>query len=281
LTGHSGCHLSLLSADGRFFVRKSSAAPAYNQRLRGQCLKQAAFAKGRQNSPVRAPKVLGYGVRDGDFWFDMEFVAGKTVAEAAPVVLTSEMACFIKALFDYILSFGMAENPKANLIFREKINDLEKTITMSEPAERSLRVLKNFDWRHAYESPCHGDLTLENIIVAPDKKLYLIDFLDSFYNSWLMDLAKLLQDLELGWSFRGQPPDANRSIRLLIAKEALLGEIARLDNAPQILVTIYHLLLLNILRIYPYSKDRQTETFLHKSLAHALGIVCRMSRGED
>lgn len=116
------------------------------------------------------------------------------------------------------------------------------------------------------KSPCHGDLTLENIIVSSTKKLYLIDFLDSFYDSWMIDLAKLLQDLELGWSFRNYEENMTRNLRLLVAKETLFEEINKMDNSEVIIETLYHLLLLNVLRIYPYAKDKKTLSFLDKSL---------------
>ncbi|MDR2005666.1 MAG: phosphotransferase [Acidaminococcales bacterium] len=157
------------------------------------------------------------------------------MAEFMPVASISEITYFVKILFSHIYNCDAVENTKANTIFRKKISELAENIKMSEPIRKSLALLKSFDWRYASESPCHGDLTLENIIVAPDKKLYLIDFLDSFYNSYLMDLAKLFRDLELGWSFRKQPVSTNRSLRLLIAKEAIMRELAELENAPQII----------------------------------------------
>lgn len=50
---------------------------------------------------------------------------------------------------------------------------------------------------------CHGDLTLSNIIVNSDlKKITLIDFLETFNESPLQDVCKLIQDLRLYWSSR-------------------------------------------------------------------------------
>jgi hypothetical protein len=49
--------------------------------------------------------------------------------------------------------------------------------------------------------PCHGDLTLSNVLVSPTKnKVSLIDFLDSFVDTPLVDLAKIRQDTKHGWS---------------------------------------------------------------------------------
>ena len=50
---------------------------------------------------------------------------------------------------------------------------------------------------------CHGDLTLSNIIVNSNlKKIILIDFLETFNESPLQDVCKLIQDLRLYWSSR-------------------------------------------------------------------------------
>ena len=110
------------------------------------------------------------------------------------------------------------------------------------------------------------NLTLENIIITYNKQIYLIDFLDSFYNSWMLDIAKLLQDLELKWSFRNIELSVNQALRIEIAKEALIEEILKLRDGKNKLFTIYHLLLLNILRIYPYTKDEKTFDFLDNAI---------------
>ena len=111
--------------------------------------------------------------------------------------------------------------------------------------DKSLSYLRSFDFSFVPRSSCHGDLTLENIIVTTNNELYLIDFLDSFYDSWMIDIAKLLQDLELKWSYRFSEDDSNREIRLLIAKEALLNRIRVMDNGQEIIRNVYSILLLN------------------------------------
>jgi aminoglycoside phosphotransferase len=48
----------------------------------------------------------------------------------------------------------------------------------------------------------HGDLTLENIIFTADRGFFLIDCATIEYDSYIFDIAKLRQDLELGWFTR-------------------------------------------------------------------------------
>ncbi len=48
---------------------------------------------------------------------------------------------------------------------------------------------------------CHGDLTLSNILIDVNHmSLYLIDFLDSFIESPLLDIVKVRQDTKYYWT---------------------------------------------------------------------------------
>ena len=54
-----------------------------------------------------------------------------------------------------------------------------------------------------FRGSCHGDLTLSNIIINGDeKKIILLDFLNTFKETPLQDICKLVQDLRLYWSSR-------------------------------------------------------------------------------
>ena len=57
-------------------------------------------------------------------------------------------------------------------------------------------------------SLCHGDLTLENMVVGEDGTICVIDLLDPPFEHWWNDVAKLHQDLAGGWFLRHQPPVA-------------------------------------------------------------------------
>ena len=91
----------------------------------------------------------------------------------------------------------------------------------------------------------------------------------------MIDIAKLLQDLELGWSYRHEQISENLKIRLLIGKEALLENISLLEDGDEKIKQIYHILLLNVLRIVPYTKDKETEIFLQNSIQKILKIIAQ------
>jgi hypothetical protein len=80
---------------------------------------------------------------------------------------------------------------------------------------------------------CHGDLTLSNILVqrrpssARPLRVVLIDFLDSFVETPLADLAKLSQDLVYGWTTRMAPNAASLdATRLFLAFSFIRAQLA-------------------------------------------------------
>lgn len=186
LGGHSGCQIFLMEDDdGQVFVRKISKDVDYNERLEVQSKKQASFS----GDPIRAPRVLDHGYTDdGLFFFDMEYVQGVTLAE---YIKTMEIGK-VKGIVESLVSSIVPNKPITVLesavpveeIFRKKLLDLRGKLKDKNNAviNQSLDLLERHDWHKLTNSQCHGDMTLENIIVKDDR-LYFIDFLDSFYDS--------------------------------------------------------------------------------------------------
>lgn len=270
LSGHSGCHLRLYSKNGEFFLRKDAGLPSYNYRLKKQYIKQEKFSLDK----VKTPKVLGYGTEKNLFYFDMEFINSVTLAEYMKNIKIKEINHLITLLFSLLpIEEGILNNKSAEC-FKAKIKELNSKIPNSnEFIKTAFKKLDNFDFSNVPYSFCCGDLTLENILFTDNKEIYLIDFLDSFYNSWMIDVAKLLQDLELGWSYRNHKKSFNLNLRLAVAKEALLENILEYPSGEQNILTIYHILLLNLMRIFPYTHNEKTQQFLNDSVKKILTII--------
>lgn len=265
LGGHSGCGIFLVeNDDGTVFVRKISKNSEYNKRLEAQCRKQAAF----HGDKIKTPKILNTGVNEnGLFYFDMEYIQGITLAEYIRNMEIGRIHGLVDDLMSYIENVDKKDcRNNANEVFSIKLNDLHhKLAGKSEIVDHALDLLINHDWSAFQPSSCHGDLTLENIIVR-NEELYFIDFLDSFYDSYLMDMGTLMQDIQTMWSYRkDKKTDMNLILRLIVCRDLLLDAIREKDSS--LVQEVYFSLLQKLIRILPYTTDEKTYSFLQEKIA--------------
>ncbi|NJN76485.1 MAG: phosphotransferase [Synechococcaceae cyanobacterium RL_1_2] len=120
---------------------------------------------------------------------------------------------------------------------------------------------------------CHGDLTFSNMIFTRTGKIYLIDFLDSFIESPLVDLVKLRQDTRFYWSLTIDTQ--LESHKVCKVKQVLTYMEQRfkayLDRQPAHLQRWYdYLEIFNLVRIMPYVKQEQEIQFLTLHLQELL-----------
>ena len=261
LKGHSGCRVELRRRGGDYLVRKTSASPAYNPRLARQIEKQRRLA-----GVIPVAAVLGEARCDGLVSFDMEFVAGrdfKACALTEPVTWTYAV---VERLFAVFAVFADGAAPDAALAgrFEAKCAELQTRISILDPLgvqlESSLADLRDTDWRPVPSSACHGDLTLENMIFQNDGAIVFIDVLDGDLESFWLDIAKLMFDLDFGWSFRDLEGNVGRrqELRLLRMLARYISEEVDLRLArdhPAVAPLLRPLKLLQAARIVPYIHD--------------------------
>ncbi|MBQ7543614.1 MAG: phosphotransferase [Synergistaceae bacterium] len=278
LEGHSGCRIILAEDNGRVFVRKVSRSTGYNARLEAQARKQSAF----RSEYLSAPAVYSAGfTSEGLYYFDMEYISGITLAEYMKTIQACSIRSIVRALM-LSMNTGTAETSgDPQQVFSRKIRSLEEELAGSgSPAvSEAFAVLSGHKWNKFTPGFCHGDLTLENIIVK-DGRLYLIDFLDSFYDCWIMDAATLLQDVYAMWSYRRQVQDINTVIHLMIFRDIMTDIIAE-TAGDDVVVEVYYALLLKLLRIYPYTDDKPTLDFLDAKTATVTGMIARTHEDAD
>ncbi len=267
LIGHSGCKIYLMK-DGNEnnFIRKFSKNVDYNERLKLQCEKQKSF----HGLYIRSPKVLSNGIdKNGLFYFDMEYIHGITLAEYIKKVDVNEIQKIIDMLISQMEPFtyrGYTDNSK---IFSAKIKDLVRKID-NPLMIQGLNILSKYNWKNFPLTFCHGDLTLENIIVCQGN-FYLIDFLDSFYDCFILDIATLLQDVQCMWYYRFEENlDVNTKIRLIIFRDLLLKKMSIYGVSEK---DIYCALLLKLIRIFPYAHDDKTIEFLNKNVEYIIKFL--------
>lgn len=277
--GHSGCKIEAIPKNGTIIVRKTSSSQEYNSRLEAQCKKQSAYV----SDVLRVAQVRGEGYIGTAYYFDMDYINGKSLSEYMESIKLCEIQNLAKVLLSSVSEGEYDKNAKE--VFLKKINSVVDTIInrqggcdceLADAVSRASEILRTYQWDCIVPSPCHGDFTLENMIVADDGSLWLIDFLDSFYDSWMIDVAKILQDVELLWSYRYSSVDNNLFIRLTILRCAIIEKISAMPDGEEMLDATYHILLLNILRIVPYAHDDVTIEYL----INAINRLCnKLERG--
>lgn len=274
LGGHSGCGIFLMeTAEGAVWVRKISKEPAYNSRLQDQCAKQRSFLGSR----IKTPAVLRDGFdEDGRFYFDMEYIQGVTLAEYVKTMEIGKIKGLVATLVESFVpqtEGWTGDKDQIRACFHNKLEDLACNLKdMDNSCVRvAMEMLNHHDWGNVPHSACHGDLTLENIIVRNDR-LYLIDFLDSFYDSWVLDMGTLLQDVQAMWAYRkAKSVSMNTVLRLLVFRDLLLDAVREIN--PDYLTEIYYALLMKLVRIYPYTTDRLTLDFLDEKLEQTMNCI--------
>lgn len=282
LGGHSGCKILLIEDDdGSVFVRKISKDKEYNGRLKVQCEKQAGF----KGNFISSSRVLNSGVNEnGLFYFDMEYVQGITLAEYIKTMEIGKVRSLVESLANNLVpaeqpALSVEEKQAVSDIFKNKLSSLRNILSAenNDIIARSLCLLEAHDWSRLTPSHCHGDMTLENIIIKNDK-IYFIDFLDSFYDSWFLDIATLLQDVQVMWSYRFQENvSMNTILRLIVFRDLLLDEIRKIN--PDYILEIYYALLQKLIRIYPYTKDELTYNFLNEKTQIVLDNIDKLEGG--
>ena len=206
--GLSGCKLEIIKGG---VLRKYSSSINYNQRLIKQVDKQILFSKFILKN-IDTPKVLAKSSNQL-FSFDMEYIPGLSSYEYFSSVNICGVEFVIQTLFDYFDHFSnnMRELNIGNKVI-EKIDSLQNKTKYSD----YLKYLKTYIDNNQVIVPktfCHGDLTFNNIIFHKNR-LFFIDFLDSYVDSFFCDIVKLKQDLYYLWSIKVQDEETVRIVQI-------------------------------------------------------------------
>lgn len=232
LAGHSGSKIYLMDGDLGPFVRKENNVERNIERL------DFLYKKG-----YNVPKLY---VVNGNC-LDMEYIHGLDIKN---YLKSNEIIGLKHFIVDTLQSFKIGSTKKDYTeVYHNKLQWLsnEFPFTKEELIEKLPKILP--------QSTYHGDLTLENIIHT-DQGFYMIDAMTSEYDSYIFDIAKLRQDLECRWFIR------NDNLKLDVKLKNLQDNI--LDAFP--FANNDYLLILMLLRVYPYMKDDLNKDFIMKEI---------------
>lgn len=268
IEGRSGCPIQVYSNNGKLLVRKTSGSLAYNDRLVKQQEKQEAFRLLNTLDYFTAPTVIDNGEHNSLTWFEMPYIQAEKYSSFLAKQPKSRLTLIIKALISYFtyqitISSAYDENELCELLDK-KIQELLPKLT--EAAWLDGEVKASLIQRLKADRPdttlpkatCHGDFTLSNMLFAGQNKIYLIDFLDSFVDSPIIDFVKLRQDTKFLWSLNLEKQTNNETdTRLRQALAFIDSEISEHVNRnfPDLIRWEDYFTMMNFARIVPYAQS--------------------------
>lgn len=271
--GLSGCKLEIISESA---IRKYSSGENYNNRLLIQIDKQQFFSKNIFTN-IDTPKII-QKYQDKLIYFDMEYIVGcdyyNYFSLASPSQI-NKIFLFFEEYFEFLIKNSRKESKE---IFYEKIKNKLLSFNSSKYQELiqfTLSYLKSIEL-DILKSFCHGDLTISNLLFH-SKKIYLIDFLDSYIDTFLLDLVKLKQDLHYKWILKINNVE---NLRINQCFNYIWNHLS--VNYDQYLSSdIFQVLdLINFLRIEPYLTNQYQkiildntikETYLYEKFVNSYG----------
>jgi aminoglycoside phosphotransferase len=275
--GHSGARVTLYGSGARAYVRKLAGTTANNERLMRQAEKQRLLSA--HGMPF--PRILGHGIdEEGLAYFDMEYAPGRTVADAVTHSAVIDRPAMARALGNLLWLCRLREgDPLPAALFHAKIDEIaakcavhDQTFPFMAEIREAHSNLSACDWSDVPQSPCHGDLTLENIILTRKRGVVFIDCDDPWVSSWWLDIAKLFQDTAGHWCLRDLYNDLH-SAQLADAQqmlEQIAGDCRNLATDSAIFSRLPQLIALNLFRCLPYVRRAEDARFVCARIRHVM-----------
>ncbi len=260
ISGNSGCKVFLCKDKGLDFIRKISLTSNQSLRLKEQHNKILSLKKEGMNMPE---VLCSDFTDDGFFYYDMERIRGQTFA----TYIQSETWENIFYCFDEIILALKAVNRKklsgviTHIDIIEKINSLKEYINIPEQVFDMLNNINEFSIDKTLN---HGDATFENILITKTRKIFFIDPIDTYMQSYMGDVSKMLTEVWSGWSNINSNIELSPIVNLALEKR--ISMLATDFNLLKILVIV------DLLRTVPYLNDDCKIDQVYKAVEK---IICK------
>lgn len=274
IIGHSGCIVTLQSgANHKVNVLKSTNDINYIDRLENQAIKQDRFYNKYSSGPIKTPKIIRIEKNINSCRVYMEYIFANNFIDYFNNSSVKVLDTFINSIINFI-NFEIVNSNIMNIdtgIIKDKVDDVFDKIERNKIVNSNKGISKLlylcFDVLKIDESisipvgVCHGDLTLSNILFKGNE-IYIIDFLDSFLETPLVDIVKLRQDTFHSWSYKlyNKNYDSTRNrIILKYIDDALVDEFIKLRFYKEYYTKFQ---IINLLRVLQYTKERSISVYL-------------------
>ncbi len=274
--GQSGTQIEVITVSGNTRAVRKYAVDGSDRLLRQYIKHQLALKQPR--CTLRVPSILSDF--NGDF-YDMEYLQGiplglflETASIEGTQLLATKLSNYLTQALLGSEKIEVKEGRYAEAIrvLEEKLLSLKKILDKRaiefNPFLDLLELVLNdiqglevpFGWNH-------GDFSFENILVIDEgTELAVVDFLNSPYDTPLIDVGRFLLDATYGWWGAGFVPSANWSLNTQIISKSATSAVLKFGVLPRAQRAFIGLALL---RIVPYTKRPTRMSFL-KSAAYEM-----------
>ncbi len=271
INSNSGDIIKLISKDDKIFVFKSTVHG--NKRFSRSIQKQLNFNKiFIINEQIKSAEILEINTDKencGVVSILMPYYSGIVGSDYILKADHRYINKFTSYLTD-LLNYEIKNSYETILdmeIFHDKLNEIIEKTSYNRTLSIHFDLAKNFLSKYNKKieiitGNCHGDLTLSNIILN-EAGIVLIDFLDTFVESPLQDVSKIIQDVLYLWSFRhiSNSGKINAAILGRHIYNEVIYDIHKKYKKQVDLLTAF-----SLLRILPYIKDEVTFEWVNISL---------------
>lgn len=262
LQGHSGFSLNVFQKNDKYvFVKRTTENI---QRLKKQCEKQRKFYQKVNNSLYikhlfKVPQVINKVENNNMYSFSMKFYNGRNILSELEYNGYTRLNHILGCLFSFI-KWEIKQSilsPLDSEVFKQKAYDIQKKTNndVSTITEKIIDWSEELDGISIPIGNCHGDFTMSNMIFSD--KIILIDFLDSFLESPLQDIGKLLQEVDLRWSLKmrsGKYDALKIKIGYEFLRKKTYEEIEKI-NLDMRVINLFR--LATQARLFPYIKEKK------------------------
>lgn len=247
-------------------VRKTESIK--DGRLSIQMKKQQEFSN-MNFTNIITPKIL-YSKKN---YFEMEFINAKNFIQFAEEEDVKQIICQIYNLVGYIKKIKKIKL-NSELVFKESLITKVNTLAIDSSYSHIIEYLKKTietEPLKLQSTYCHGDLSLSNILFRKSK-LVFIDFLDPFFESYFLDIAKIRQDSYYKWLFK---VNEFSSIKCEIVTNKI-NKIIYSEFKNELNTREYKIIeLLNFLRIEPYINNNYEKNLLNMTIQQIFNSINR------
>lgn len=270
--GQSQSLVEIQNKSGVLKIAKSS--PLRESRFEAQYNKHKEAEKSKM-TPILVPSVLSDLV---DFRYEMEYVYGVPLGNFIDTCDQQELQEPLGRIGEYFhQSLKNADWTKSDNLqsaFKEKLSKLKTDITNDNQNSLLFYKLLNFvelsiDKTIIPAGWNHGDFSFENILVGQySHETFALDFLDSPFESPLIDIGRIWLDSRFGWWGVGLQPNSCYQLNSKVLSASIIDTITPHS------ITVSELNIfaaLAILRIRPYTLNPLRMAFLKNAALQILG----------